>query len=391
MRNEVVIIQRIFPNYRREVFDFLQKYIAFKVLHSRHQNGVPEVKSKYSKKILSIHYAKKESNLFLNVFPYILKKRPSIIIHEFSIGILSLLPTYLLAKSLGCKWILWGHGYDHSKGFDPSKSKADKFRLFLARISDAVVFYAPEAKAKYAHYLNANKLFVANNCLNTEKLSAIRDQLEAEGKLQVKERIGFRHRYNLIFIGRILENKKPQFLIAAAEILRKGSENDIAIHFVGDGPYLKDLNQQVESTQAKNIYFHGEIQDDEKTGEMLFASDMLVMPGYVGLSVNHALNFDCPVVTFKQKTEGPFHSPEISYVFDGKTGFIVENHTPKALAQTIEKYLFDPSKKDRMKTHIRDTVVNKCSIHHFTAGFKDAIDYSTNKSKEYPRLSSKRP
>jgi glycosyltransferase involved in cell wall biosynthesis len=276
--------------------------------------------------------------------------------------------------------MLWGHGYDHNKGFDPRKSKADKFRLFLARQSDAVVFYAPEAKAKFIPYLNPNKLFVANNCLNTEKLSAIRDRLDVEGKLKVKERIGFRHLNNLIFVGRILESKKPQLLIRAAEILRKGHGSQIAIHFVGDGPYIQELHKLAESLQACNIYFHGEIQDDEKTGEMLFASDMLVMPGYVGLSVNHALNFDCPVVTLKQKNDGPFHSPEITYIINGKTGFIVEEHTPEALALVISNYLTNSRIKAEMKKYIRDAVINKCSIHHFTAGFKDAIDYTSRKN-----------
>ena len=129
----------------------------------------------------------------------------------------------------------------------------------------------------------------------------------------------------------------------------------------------------------QNLYFHGAIQDDEKTGELLYASDLLVIPGYVGLSVNHALNFDCPVVTLEQKKDGPYHSPEISYIVDGETGFIVHNHTPEAIANTIENYLTDEHLQSKMKTYIRTTVKTRCSIQNFIQGFKDATDFVSKK------------
>ena len=72
---------------------------------------------------------------------------------------------------------------------------------------------------------------------------------------------------------------------------------------------------------ANNVVFHGAIHDDVKTGEILFACDMMVMPGYLGLSVNHAFCFDCPVMSFEQQKNGPFHSPEVEYVINNKTGF----------------------------------------------------------------------
>ena len=93
MRDGILIIQRMFPNYRKEVFDHLNRNLKIELLHSSRQNGVPEVTTEYSKQICSIRYARKESSLFLNVFPEILHKGPRIIIHEFSIGILSLIPT----------------------------------------------------------------------------------------------------------------------------------------------------------------------------------------------------------------------------------------------------------------------------------------------------------
>jgi mRNA deadenylase 3'-5' endonuclease subunit Ccr4 len=101
----------------------------------------------------------------------------------------------------------------------------------------------------------------------------------------------------------------------------------------------------------------------------------MVMPGYVGLSVNHAFNFDCPVVTWQQKENGPFHSPEIESLINDNTGFIVENHSIEATSTSIIKYLNSKEIQHQLKLNIRNMIETTCSINNFIKGFKDAIDY----------------
>jgi glycosyltransferase involved in cell wall biosynthesis len=236
--NDVIIIQRIFPKYRKDIFDQLHEQIDFILLNSENTSDIKQVSASYSKKIGSFHYSKRETHQFLNAFPYIIKIRPKIIIHEFSLGIASLIPTYFLSRLLGIKFILWGHGYDRTKGFHPEKSFNDKLRLFLIKKTDALIFYGQEGKQVISEYVKIDKIFVAYNCLNTIFLSSIRDKLESEGRENVKKRIGFTHKNNLIFIGRILESKHPQILIDIYEYLKNKNEISLCIHFVGDGEYL---------------------------------------------------------------------------------------------------------------------------------------------------------
>jgi glycosyltransferase involved in cell wall biosynthesis len=153
---------------------------------------------------------------------------------------------------------------------------------------------------------------------------------------------------------------------------------------VGNGEEMEPMQERVKDRGLEdNVIFHGAIYDDVRNGEMLFASDLMLMPGYVGLSVNHALNFDCPVVTFKQKEDGPFHSPEIEYLVDGETGFVVEEHTAGALAETVDGYLSDETLAARMQVNIRQMIEKTCSIENFIKGFKEASDYVlTNKQRK---------
>ena len=289
---KVFIIQRIFSEYRKSIFDELHNKIDFVLLHSENESYIKQVSSAYSRNIGSIKYSSKENSIFLNVFPYIIKNRPQIIVHEFSIGIASLVPTYLMTRLLGIKFILWGHGYNRTTGLNLERSLTDKIRLFLLKKADAVIFYGQEAKLKFSEYLEGDKLFVAYNCLNTKVLTAIRDKLEREGRENVKKRLGLKHYYNLIFLGRILKSKQPQLCINIYEYLIKEIGNSICIHFVGDGDYLNQLKEIVKFKGIENnIKFYGAIHDDVKSGELLYCSDLMIMPGLVGLSVNHAFNF----------------------------------------------------------------------------------------------------
>ena len=373
---DILIIQRIFPKYRKDILDELHQHIDFTLLHSKNNSAIRQVSSSYSRQIGSFRYSGIETHYFLNVFIYILKNRPRIIIHEFSIGIASLVPTYLIAKLLGIKFILWGHGYNRNKGFHLERSLTDKIRLFLLKKADAVIFYGQEAKLKISKYVKSEKLFIAFNCLNTNVLTAIRDKLEGEGRENVKKRLGFKHDYNLIFIGRMLKSKQPQLLINIYEYLINEIGNSICIHFVGDGDYLNQLKEIVKFKGIENnIKFYGAIHDDIKSGELLYCSDLMIMPGYVGLSVNHAFNFDCPVVTWQQKENGPFHSPEIEYLINDKTGYIVETHTLEAMCKDISKYFDSDEIQHQMKLNIRNMIETNCSISNFIKGFDDAIKF----------------
>ena len=370
---KIIIIQRILTAYRKDIFDELKKYSDFIILHSENNSGIRQVTSSYSKKIKSFKYYSKDNTVFLNVFGYIIREKPEIVIHEFTMGIISLFPTFLVAKLLGSKFVLWGHGYNRRKGFSPENSILDKIRLFLMRKSDAIILYGQEGKKQLAGYLKSEKMFVAYNSLNTRRLTAIRDKFEKEGKIAIKNRIGFRFKYNIIFIGRILKYKQPDLLIEMFYSYLFEKYNDtLGIHFVGEGDYLINLKKRVQKLGLeRNIIFHGAIYDDLKVGELLYCSDLMIMPGLLGLSINHAFNFNCPVVTFEQTG----HGPEIEYLVHKVTGFIIREHSLREMASTIDYYLQNKTMQVSMKKNIRYMVDNVCSLDNFIKGFQDTIKY----------------
>jgi glycosyltransferase involved in cell wall biosynthesis len=226
------------------------------------------------------------------------------------------------------------------------------------------------------HNIPADKIFPALNTLDTNRFLPVRDRLEQTGKETVRQKLGFTHTYNLIFIGRLYEDKWPDVAIQVLDRLHKKGLTSVALHFVGAGPMAKAMAAFAqEAGIADHVFFRGEIYDENSTGELLFASDLMIMPGCVGLSVNHAFCFNCPVVTFESKDHVPAHGPEIEYIIHSQTGFVTPNRDVQAMADTVFDYLNNLELQLQIKSHIRNMIEHVCPIEKLVNGFVNAIDY----------------
>jgi len=214
---------------------------------------------------------------------------------------------------------------------------------------------------------------VAPNTLDTEDLLRIRDRCEQEGKEVIKKKWGIIHNHLLIFVGRFLKDKQVDFLLKVFQEVEREIK-DCGLILVGDGPERESVQLEAEKRGVENVYFLGEITDVQKTGELLYISDALVMPGYLGLAVVHSFCFDKPVVSQAQGLNGPFHSPEIEYLLDGKTGFLTPPGDVDEMARRIIALCQDEELLTEMKSHIRKTVQEKCSLNKMINGFAEAIE-----------------
>jgi len=242
--------------------------------------------------------------------------------------------------------------------------------------SDAVILYSEKGKKIVSPYIKKpEKIFVAKNTLDTNNLIKIRNRLKERGVERVKRELGFNARYNLIFLGRLLKEKEPDRLIdVLKEVFKK--IDDVELHFVGDGPMEKVLRSKAEEVGfLSKVKFWGTITDDEATGKMIYASDLMVIPGYVGLSVVHSFCFDTPLITQRQGSLGPFHAPEIEYLIDGKNGFLIDYENNERMAKIIVEYLKNNKLQQKMKKYIEYTVENICSLEKMIRGFQNAIRY----------------
>ncbi|MCG2459690.1 glycosyltransferase [Flavobacteriaceae bacterium F89] len=378
---KLVIIERVFTSYRKPIFDYLQKHIDFKLLYGKNNSGIKTVNASYAKPINSFQYAKGETKVLLFPIKEILKIKPDVVFCDLAIGMLNLPVIIYLSKAFNIKFAFWSHGYNRKTGFNPKNKLIDKYRLFLMKLVDANIVYSQFDKDVILPYLDRNSVFVAQNTLDTNALSRIRIELEQEGRTNIKQRLGIKHDFNLVFIGRMLPSKRPDLLVDLYEYLLLNCNIAVGIHFVGEGEVLSKIRTRVNRNFDKNdFYFHGAIHDYFATGQILFVNDLMINPGYLGLSVNHAFCFCCPVLSFQTKNGYPAHSPEVEYVIHNKTGFLLESHTLETMAIKVIDYLKNRKIQEEFHQNLKYAVENTFPIEKMVNGLLECFEFLT-KSK----------
>lgn len=366
---QIVLLERIFSNYRKPVYDLIDQHMKIQLLHGSNNSGIGIENADYSHKIPFIQFGKNETNLILFPLVKILTHRPQVVISDFALGMINLPLIILYCKLLNIKFAFWSHAYNRKTGFHPEKSWKDRYRLFLMKKVDALIFYSEADREVMKKYIPKERIFIAQNTLDTTTLTKIRDQLQREGRPAIKKRLNIHHEFNLIYIGRMMEEKKSEYLIDVYELLKNKYHIKAGIHFVGEGALLPALKQRVaDNHYQEDFYFHGSIYENEKSGALLYLSDLMIMPGYMGLSINHAFCFDCPVVSFSEIDNFPAHGPEIEYVIPNKTGFLSEEHTPQAIAKIVQSYLKNKTLQEEMTSNIRLMVKDKFPIRRMVEG-----------------------
>jgi glycosyltransferase involved in cell wall biosynthesis len=375
-KTKLLVIQRVFSHYRKPLFDRLDRIYHLKVLHAKNNNGIKQLQEKYSIPVRGIRYYKKDTNIYLPVVLHLFRFRPAVVIHEFNPSLPSLYILLFLRIFMNYKLILWGHGINSTKILK-NKKFSIKVRRFLSKLSDAVILYGNKAKKHFQGFTSMNKIFIANNTLDTSELLKIKSQLEEIGKEKIKRELNITSTKNIIFIGRLLESKiLPSYFINILEEVNK-SVNNLQVQIIGDGPAKEKLEQLVNSRNINNIIFRGAIHKDIEVGKYLLIADLALIPGAVGLAVNHAFVFNTPITTFEESVNGPFHGPEREYIVNNKTGYMAKNKDIEDISNFIIKYLNSEHQQKYMKTKIEDYVKNICSIEYMVKGFIDAINYCT--------------
>ncbi|MFC4269736.1 glycosyltransferase [Polaribacter marinivivus] len=377
----VLLHQGIMTSYRIPGYLKLLKAIkGLKVLygqpqkHSSLQNGEIPDNGKFIR-INNIYLSKKREFFIANIFNIVLKKRPKVIVTQYSFSNLSIWGLYILRPFFRFKIIGWNHGWDRRTGFHPESSLKDKLRLFMLKKADAMIFYSEDAPKKLSKYINSEKLFVANNTLDTEPLLNLKKKFKSKTKKDLKNELGFITKYNLIFTARLEPEKKPEKLLEIFELLQE-KLIDISLHIIGSGPLEKKLKEIIEEKNIKNIKLYGAIYNNELTGKMIYCSDLMIIPSWLGLSIVHSFCFDCPLVTFEKE----FHPPEIIYLKDGKTGYNLWDKTNEESVTIIIDYLKNEKLQNEFKNNIKNVIENEASIDKFVQGATGAINYCLKNS-----------
>ncbi|MFJ2739472.1 glycosyltransferase [Streptomyces sp. NPDC087440] len=280
-----------------------------------------------------------------------LRGHSDVLILEQALHNLESLPP-LLRPGGGPAVALWGHGttYNarHGQVLDALKRRMTRrARWFFAYTEGG-------ARAVAAAGFPGERITVVRNTIDTDALVAARDAVTGA------EADAFRRLYGLtpgrtgLYIGALDRTKRVGFLLDAADRLARELPG-FRLLIAGDGPD-RDLVERVARERGVVVY-GGRTAGDVHKALVGAVSDVLLVPGQVGLVAVDSFALRTPVVT----TAGLCHGPEFDYLRDGENARVVDGGI-EAYVRTVAELLADPARLRRLSDVCRTDAA------HYTIG-----------------------
>ncbi len=169
--------------------------------------------------------------------------------------------------------------------------------------------------------------------------------------------------FAIFCVGTLHEVKGQTYLIEACRLLQKRGV-DFTCHFIGDGPDLADLSEQVERAGLnERVQFHGR-RTHQEVAELLQGASVLVSPS---VPTQDGRREGIPVVLMEAMASGlPVVASAISgipeLVEDKRNGFLTAPGDAPAIADALEFLYNDPGLRQQFAQAGREKVADEFDL-----------------------------
>jgi len=233
------------------------------------------------------------------------------------------------------------------------------------RSFDLLVAYSSKGAEDYVRAgVPAERVIVAHNAVDGSVADAFFLKLSAQPDLVAgwRQEQGIVARPTILFVGRLVPQKRVDNLIKACAALQDGCE----LLIVGDGPHRPELERVADMTFPQARFL------GHRSGEDLalaFASaDLFVLPGTGGLAIHEAMIHGKPVVV------GPSDGTQADLVRDGRNGFNLAASDVATLERAITTALAEPDHLRRMGLESRRIATEEISLDAMTDVYVRALN-----------------
>ncbi|MXZ17553.1 MAG: glycosyltransferase family 4 protein [Rhodothermaceae bacterium] len=378
MSRPIAYITRYLPEYRRPILEKLNERLHGRLIvyagsfpDTSFKGLSPVSSSSYSLIELKNTWIGGQRALIQNMRP-VVACNPAVIMAEESPRTVTLPWLLATARRKGIGTLLWGHFSSNLRAFS-GRNLLDRYRMALAKRVDGCVCYTNEIAEMIRPYVSAEHRFVAQNTLDTDRLFRLHRSLVSEGKKSVRSRLGLPEQgATVVFLGRLIADKQPEVLLDLHKAL--SARGKATLIMIGDGPERTKLTLRIQREGLTNVFFPGALSKLEDSAPWMYAADVMVCPGYVGLNVNHAFCLGLPVVTCTSPYPGiRYHSPEIAYLKPGINGMQYHYGNLNSLTEVTSAVL---QNKDRFSSHALEYAQSHLQMHRMVDGLVQAIEYA---------------
>ena len=386
MTNErpVFYFTRILPAYRRPIIERLNERLNgnLVVFHGQPPGGNPVLMDDQQGSFKQMYLENRwfrDTTLHAQFFHKAFKKfgPPSVVLAEESPRSITLPFLLRRARKVGAGRVLWGIFYSVHRPFS-AKHPLQRYRINMARRVEACACYSRQSRTYLQPYVDNEKLFVAQNTMDMDALFALRNTLEQEGKRAVRKRLGLpEDRPTFVFVAQLVARKGTRELLDIFQAFRRSQPATLLV--IGGGPEAENMKQQAADQGIDDVHMLGKIAALDASAPYLFASDLMLIPGYVGLAVSHAFSMGLPIITYEAPEGIPFHGPEVESIEHGHNGFIVERDNQPAMLDAITTVL---NQHTTFSNNAQTYAEQRLTVSNMVDGLINAIEHATLKAKK---------
>ena len=253
----------------------------------------------------------------------------------------------LICKARNKPLLYWGHGiYGNEKYFKKTN------RLLYYKIADYHLVYGNRSRNLMIESgFDPGKIYTVYNSLDYsahKRLYAEKSMPELDN-LRLKLFSKNSYLPVIIFIGRLIKEKKISYLLEAISLSKKKG-NDYNCLIVGSGTEMESLKQLSISLGVSNsVCFYGASYDESINSKLIMLAECCVSPGNVGLTAIHSLSLGTPVITHGNMSN---QGPEAEAVIEGETGLLFEENNVISLSEAIDDLIMNKRKLSMEKNCI---------------------------------------
>ena len=112
------------------------------------------------------------------------------------------------------------------------------------------------------------------------------------------------------------------------------------------------------------------------------SAKVFVYPGYIGLSIMHAMGYGLPVITHHNMSN---QSPEVSALRDGENGMFCQEHDSKDLSDRMIELLNNDGLRSRMSDRALQTATEEFTMGEMVRRFVVAARSASARAKQRAR------
>lgn len=324
MKNKIVILQRVCPNYRVALFRSLtnneqydiQLFIGADIKNTKVKSAqnLDGIRLRMFKTILLTFFGR-VFVLHVGLLRALIKTKPQAIICEAESNILSYLKALIYKLIFNNKTKLFYWCYVSLPGKDSRSTIISYYyKYWVRKLFDGFILYSSYGKNELLQQgISDSKIFVATNVGDTQYFLRLNESIKDSSEV-LREKLGLPNYFTVLYVGTLDSNKKPDMMLELAKCMQEEKINFVVL---GSGPLEVQLKEQKNRFNLDNLFLLGKVTSN--IGEYYKAADVLLVPGRGGIAISEALCFGLPVIV--HQADGT----EYDLVNQNKTGIIVRN------------------------------------------------------------------